>query len=66
MRSMPLLWEILDLPLLGLAKMFEITDKIYFSLQKMVEMTDKIYFSLQKKTIFDKLIKLKNANFLNE
>ena len=32
----------------------------------MFEMTDKIYFSLQKKPIFDKLIKLKNANFLNE
>ena len=29
-------------------------------------MTDKIYFSLQKKPIFDQLIKLKNANFLNE
>ena len=32
----------------------------------MFEMTDKIYFSLQKKNIFDKLIKLKNAHFLNE
>ena len=32
----------------------------------MFEMTDKNLFFIAKKTIFDQLIKLKNANFFNE